>query len=152
FAARGLLGRGSPAVGHGVAGAVPVTASLLRSRSAGVRQHQVVAKLSDGVATASNGVATASNGVATPSSRVAKPSSGVARLANGVATPSDGVGGLPKIPPSGQLKIPPRWSNDEGGVCAGTGRIREARHGAKGHRGGGTDRPWDSGSDTRDAI
>src|SRR5204863_8394017 len=30
--------------------------------------------------------------------------------------------------------------------------IRDARRGAKGHRGGGTDWPWDSGSDTRDAV
>src|SRR5207253_287670 len=58
----------------------------------------------------------------------------------------------PKIPPSGQLKIPPSWSNNEGGVRARTGRIRDARRGAKGHRGGGTDWSWDSGSDTRDAV
>ncbi len=32
---------------------------------------------------------------------------------------------LTKIPPSGQLKIPSSWSNDEEGVRAKTGRIRD---------------------------
>src|SRR5204863_1752649 len=63
-----------------------------------------------------------------------------------------GVGGHPKIPPSGQLKIPPPGATTKEGVRARTRRIRDARRGAKGHRGGGTDWPWDSGSDTRDAV
>src|SRR4051794_39989602 len=62
------------------------------------------------------------------------------------------VGGHPKIPPSGQLKIPPSRSNEKEGVRARTGRIRDARRGAKRRRGGGTDWAWDSGSDTRDAL
>ena len=38
-----------------------------------------------------------------------------------------GVGGLPKIPPSGQLKIPPLGATMKEGVRARTGRIRDAR-------------------------
>src|SRR5260221_5641759 len=123
----------------------PTTCAGLRTTSVGLRMaHAGPRTTSQSPRTAHAGLRTAHAGPRTTSQ---SPRTAHAGLRTAYA-----VGGHPKIPPSGQLKIPPSWSKNEGGVRARTGRIRDARRGAKGHRGGGTDWPWDSGSDTRDAV